>query len=87
MTYWRLARAHLLLTNEVLDIISHSNFLSISSQIKATESVPNAKWPSWSKSFSLQGSDVKKSLALKLAPTRLTLFKPLLVQHSNKTRQ
>ena len=47
MTYWHFAKDHLLLTNEVLDLISHSNFLSISSQIKATESVPDAKWPSW----------------------------------------
>ena len=71
MTYWCLAKAHLLVTNEVLDIISHSNFLSIPSQIKATGSVPNAKWPSWKEYFSLQGSDVKKSLALKLAPNKL----------------
>lgn len=53
MTYWHFAKVHLLLTNKVQDIISHSNFLSISRQIKATERAPDAKWPSWSEYFSL----------------------------------
>lgn len=64
MTYWHFARAHLLLTNEVLDIISHSSFLSISSQIKATESVPDVKWPTWREYFSLQSPALKKVLLL-----------------------
>lgn len=50
MTYWHCEKAHWLLTNEVLDIISHSNFLSIS--------VPDAKWTSWSEYFILLGSDL-----------------------------
>ena len=50
MTYWHCEKAHWLLTNEALDIISHSNFLSIS--------VPDVKWTSWSEYFILLGSDL-----------------------------
>lgn len=50
MTYWHCEKAHWLLTNEILGIISHSNFLSIS--------VPDAKWTSWSEYFILLGSDL-----------------------------
>lgn len=78
---------HFLLTNKVPDNISHSNFLSIASQIKATECMPDAKWTSMELFFLLQGYIFKKSWAMpldfKLVHTKLTLGKQM-VQPSNK---
>lgn len=77
MTYWHFAKAHLLLTNEVLDSSSHSNFLSIFSQTKATESCARCKVAFMEWVFYLTKLHFQGSLAFKLAGTKLTLFKQL----------